>query len=257
MSGWATRKTAEDIRRIVRLGKAREGGQLPSERDLANTLQVSRATVRSALQILREDGEVETRQGKEGGTFVSKSSRYWFLYSKTSGGDAHAIVSHPTGIPQGIPESIAHGGCENESIVLEASRIQADAHTAECLGLSKGDDVFRLLRLRKADGESIALECAYLPCGKFPGILDKDLAQSLYLLMQNDYGMKIARISETFEVSLAANANADILGVTRGTPLVESSSTAFGEDGTPIEHSRDFYRADRVRFVVENDFSEN
>lgn len=42
MPGWATRKTAEEIRRLVRLGKAREGGQLPSERDLANALQVSR-----------------------------------------------------------------------------------------------------------------------------------------------------------------------------------------------------------------------
>lgn len=57
MPGWATRKTAEEIRRLVRLGKAREGGQLPSERDLANALQVSRATVRAALRILRDEGE--------------------------------------------------------------------------------------------------------------------------------------------------------------------------------------------------------
>ena len=74
MPGWATRKTAEEIRRLVRLGKAREGGQLPSERDLATALQVSRATVRAALRILRDEGEIETRSGNSSGTFVSKSN---------------------------------------------------------------------------------------------------------------------------------------------------------------------------------------
>lgn len=254
MSGWATRKTAEDIRQIVRSGKAREGGQLPSERDLARTLQVSRATVRSALQILRQDGEVETRQGANGGTFVSKSSRYWLLYSQT-GDKANAVISHPTGIPQGIPESIKDEGCTSESVVLEASCARASAPVAAHLEIPQGSNVFRLRRLRKANGESIAVECAYLPCERFPGILEKDLAQSLYLLMQNDYGIKIAHISETFEVALASSAHAHELGIDGGSPLVESTSVAFEENGGAIEYSHDFYRADRIKFVVENDFS--
>ena len=73
MPGWATRKTAEEIRRLVRLGKAREGGQLPSERDLANALQVSRATVRAALRILRDEGERVwySKRGASGRTTTS------------------------------------------------------------------------------------------------------------------------------------------------------------------------------------------
>ena len=110
MPGWATRKTAEEIRRLVRLGKAREGGQLPSERDLANALQVSRATVRAALRILRDEGEIETRSGRGSGTFVSKSNPYWCLYSRAEDAVARPAVPHPMGIPQGVDESIALGG---------------------------------------------------------------------------------------------------------------------------------------------------
>ena len=254
MPGWATRKTAEEIRRLVRLGKAREGGQLPSERDLANALQVSRATVRAALRILRDEGEIETRSGRGSGTFVSKSNPYWCLYSRAEDAAARPAVPHPMGIPQGVDESIALGGRETESTVLEARRVRADDDIARCLELPEGSDVLQLRRLRKADGEGIVLECAYLPCEKFQGILEKDLTQSLYGLMKGEFGVKITRISEVLEVVLASGADAEALGVIDGAPLMKSASTAFDESGKPIEHSRDLYRADRIKFIVENDF---
>ena len=244
MPGWATRKTAEEIRRLVRLGKAREGGQLPSERDLANALQVSRATVRAALRILRDEGELETRSGRSSGTFVSKSNPYWCLYSRTEDAAARPAVPHPMGIPQGVDESIA----------LEARRVRADDDIARCLELPENSDVLQLRRLRKADGEDIVLECAYLPCEKFEGILEKDLTQSLYGLMKGEFGVKIKRISEVLEVVLASGADAEALGVIDGAPLMKSVSTAFDQSGAPIEHSRDLYRADRIKFIVENDF---
>lgn len=253
MSGWATRKTAEDIRQMVSHGKVREGGQLPSERDLAHALQVSRATVRSALQILREDGEVETRQGAGGGTFVSKSSKYWFLYSKADE-SPHNRVSHPTGIPQGVPESIKNEGYKSESIVLETTQLKANAYVAKQLKIPKNSDIFRLRRLRKSDEESVAVECAYLPCSLFPKIEEKNLKQSLYMLIQDDYKMTITRITESFEVIPSSEANAEILGIAVGAPLMKSLSIAYGKEGTPLEYSCDLYRADRVKFVVENDF---
>lgn len=254
MSGWATRKTAEDIRRLVRLGKARAGGQLPSERDLANSLQVSRATVRAALRILREDGELETRQGHGSGTFVSKANPYWCLYSRAEDACGHADVSHPMGVPQGIGESIGRQGYAVECAVLEVGRVQAGSDVAECLDVPLGSEVLRLRRLRKADGEGVALECAYLPDGAFPGIEDKDLTRSLYGLMQGEYAVEIARISEVIEVVLASGADAVALDVACGAPLLQSTSTAFDRMGMPIEHSRDLYRADRIKFIVENDF---
>lgn len=254
MPGWATRKTAEEIRRLVRLGKAREGGQLPSERDLANALQVSRATVRAALRILRDEGEIETHSGRSSGTFVSKSNPYWCLYSRTEDAAARPAVPHPMGIPQGVDESIALGGCETESVVLEARRVKADDDIARCLELPESSDVLQLRRLRKADGEGIVLECTYLPCEKFEGILEKDLTQSLYGLMKSEFGVKFKRISEVLEVVLASGTDAEALGVIDGAPLMKSVSTAFDESGAPIEHSRDLYRADRIKFIVENDF---
>ena len=107
--------------------------------------------------------------------------------------------------------------------------------------------------MRKADGEDIVLECAYLPCEKFEGILEKDLTQSLYGLMKGGFGVKIKRISEVLEVVLASGADAEALGVIDGAPLMKSVSTAFDQSGAPIEHSRDLYRADRIKFIGENE----
>ncbi|GAA4825479.1 FadR/GntR family transcriptional regulator [Streptomyces ziwulingensis] len=60
----------ERILQVVRLGLVPAGGRLPSERDLAERLGISRVTLREVLKVLREQGLVEARRGRYGGTFV-------------------------------------------------------------------------------------------------------------------------------------------------------------------------------------------
>jgi DNA-binding FadR family transcriptional regulator len=60
----------EQILQIVRLGLVPAGGRLPSERDLASRLGVSRVTLREVLKALHDEGVVESRRGRYGGTFV-------------------------------------------------------------------------------------------------------------------------------------------------------------------------------------------
>jgi GntR family transcriptional regulator, transcriptional repressor for pyruvate dehydrogenase complex len=59
----------------IRLGVYPLGSTLPSERDLASRLTVSRATLREAMAALREAGLVETRRGRGGGTVVTLKPR--------------------------------------------------------------------------------------------------------------------------------------------------------------------------------------
>lgn len=60
----------EQILQVVRLGLVPDGERLPSERELADRLGISRVTLREVLKVLQEQGLVESRRGRYGGTFV-------------------------------------------------------------------------------------------------------------------------------------------------------------------------------------------
>lgn len=62
----------ERILQIVRLGLVPGGQRLPPERELARRLRISRVTLREVLKVLQEQGLVETRRGRYGGTFVRR-----------------------------------------------------------------------------------------------------------------------------------------------------------------------------------------
>jgi DNA-binding FadR family transcriptional regulator len=60
----------EQILQVVRLGLVPGGGRLPAERELAERLGISRVTLREVLKVLQDQGLVEARRGRYGGTFV-------------------------------------------------------------------------------------------------------------------------------------------------------------------------------------------
>ncbi|MEW1904700.1 MULTISPECIES: FCD domain-containing protein [unclassified Streptomyces] len=60
----------EQILQVVRLGLVPDGERLPAERELADRMGISRVTLREVLKVLQEQGLVESRRGRYGGTFV-------------------------------------------------------------------------------------------------------------------------------------------------------------------------------------------
>ena len=67
----AFEETVERLLQAIRLGVAAPGEKLPSERDLAARLGVSRVTLRDAIRAIADAGYVESRRGRYGGTFVA------------------------------------------------------------------------------------------------------------------------------------------------------------------------------------------
>jgi DNA-binding FadR family transcriptional regulator len=65
-------ETVERLLQAIKLGVVVPGDRLPSERDLAARLNVSRVTLREAIHALAEAGYVESRRGRYGGTFVNE-----------------------------------------------------------------------------------------------------------------------------------------------------------------------------------------
>jgi len=217
----------------IEAGSPEPGGRLGAERELAARLGVSRSTLRAALDALETAGVVHRVRGRSGGIFVSERRVERDLTSLTS-----------------LPAYMRRQGFQSGARVLSTATVGADAETAAALGVPEGALVLEVVRVRLADEQPISLERARFPADRFPGLLDRSLSGSLYELLESGYGLRPSEAEERVEVVGATAAEARVLEVRAGAPLVSIARTAWSEDGRPFERSNDLFRADRVRIVV-------
>ncbi|HLN05236.1 MAG TPA: GntR family transcriptional regulator [Acidimicrobiales bacterium] len=232
-----TGPSADDVRHAllarIDAGDLRPGERLGSERDLAASLAVSRSTLRQALRVLEDESVVRRVPGRGGGTFVSQSKIER---------DLSRIV--------GLPAMLRSQGVTAGTRVVKAGLGGADDAVARELGLETGALVVSLVRIRLADGSPISVEHATLPADRFPGLLELPLGGSVYELLEEHYGTRPGEAVERIEVVPASPDEAAILGIAPGAPLLSITRTTVDEDGKPIEHSHDLFRAERTRIVV-------
>jgi GntR family transcriptional regulator len=217
----------------IAAGTPPPGERLGAERELAVRLGVSRSTLRVTLDALETAGAVYRVRGRSGGVFVSQRRVERDLTSLA-----------------GLPAYLRRQGFESGARVLSTGILAADEATAAALGLNEGELVLEVLRVRLADEQPVSLERARFPAERFPGLLDRSFAGSIYDLLEVDYGLRAGEAEEQIEVVGATASDARTLEVRPGAPLVSILRTAWAVDGRPFEHSRDLFRADRVRIVV-------
>lgn len=231
--------TVEEVRRRlleeINSGHRRPGDRLGAERELAKQLGVSRSTLRQALDSLDKAGLVRRATGRGGGTFIS-----------------HRPVERDLSRVAGVPAYLRRQGYTAGTRVLSAGLVEADEATREALELSPEECVVELLRVRLADGTPISLEHARLRESLFPGLLEQMLGGSVYQILEDVYGFRPAAITEHIEVVLAKAAEAQLLGVDEGAPLLSINRVARTADAVPFEYSRDYFRADRTRITVQS-----
>lgn len=229
--------TAEDARRRlldqISRGQLRPGERLGAERELAQTLGVSRSTVRAALAALEEAGVVRRVPGRGGGTFVRQQ-----------------MIERDLSQVVGVPALLREQGMTAGSQIVSTGLGPADQETAEALHLFPESYVIDLVRIRLADGTPISLEHVRLPAQLFPGLLDLPLGGSLYELLEEHYGTVPGEAVEHIEVVSAGEDEASILGVERGAALLSITRTTRDADGGHFEFSHDLFRADRTAITV-------
>ena len=217
----------------VAAGRPGPGERLGAERELAERLGVSRSTIRAALADLERSGVVRRSRGRGGGIFVAERKIERDLTSLA-----------------GLPAYLRRQGFQSDARVLSTATVEADGETAAALGLSEPALVLEVVRVRLADGDPISLERALFPADRFPDLLDRSLGGSLYELLTTHYGLVPGEAEERIEVVAAGTAEARLLGLRRGAPLLAVARTAWDADGRAFERSHDLFRADRARIVV-------
>lgn len=105
-------------------------------------------------------------------------------------------------------------------------------------GLPEGSAVYRIMRLRLADGEPMLLETNFLPCYRFPA-LSRDMLenQSLYGVLSSTYNLDITVAEETFEPVILSPMETQFLGSDKDTLGMLVQRTSF-EKGRVVELSK-------------------
>lgn len=219
----------EKLREQIDANYLEAGASVPSERELAELCGVSRMTARQALNSLKDEGLVYQERGI--GTFVSKRKL-----------DIH------TRNLIGFSEEMRMRGLNPGSKTLLFELKTADTEVANELNIEKGEEVYRLERLRLADEIPVAYEEACLPVKSFPDLHKLDLENnSLYKLLENHYGVQMHYAEEVLEATAATKKIATHLGVRAGSPLLIVHRVVFSSSNSAVESVRTFYRADRYR----------
>ena len=225
---------AEELAAAIASGRLAPGARLPPERHLAESLGVSRMTVRQALGELERDGLLRRVVGRAGGTFVREP-------------DAARVATAAFGLSAGLRREGRASGLE----LISAGVTPAGRRAAGALGLKRSEPVVVITRLRLAGGKPLAVERSSLPARLFPDIEDMDLGGSLYGLMRDRFGLRPVRAVERLELTVARPSDVRSLGVRRDATLLLVERIGYAADGTAVEFSRDRFRADRTRLVIE------
>ncbi len=226
---------AAQLGAAIAAGQLVPGERLPPERHLADSLGVSRMTVRQALGELERDGLLRRVVGRGGGTFVRES--------KGEGRSAGTA---------GISAELRRQGLAAGVELISAEVEPARRRTAAALGLDANERVVIIVRLRLARGKPLAVERSSLPARLFPDIEDMGLGGSLYDLMEQGFGRRPVRAVEILETAEARPSDARTLGLKRGAPILLVERVGYSEDGTAVEFSRDRFRGDRTRISIES-----
>jgi GntR family transcriptional regulator len=218
------------------MGDLAPGSAVPTERELAERFATSRTTVRQAIAELVVEGRLERTQGR--GTFVAHPKLMQVRQLTSFSKDLQAQGARPG------------------SVTLQISELPADDLVSTHLEVSPGTPIHRVERLRTAGGETIAHEIAHLP-GPLPGLADQlVLFGSLYLTLDEAFGIRLASVEDIVETALADPVEADLLGVDTGLPILLVHRTGRDADGRPVEWTRSVFRGDRFRFVARHAVSD-
>jgi GntR family transcriptional regulator len=221
------------LRTAIASGAYHVGHALPSERDLASGLGLSRMTVRRAIEELVSEGLLEQRHGS--GTFVR-------------GRRLEQTVDRVIG----FTDEARHLGFTPGTRTLEIVPVPADAEVARALGYPPGTLVLAVRRVRTADGVPLALQVAHLR----PDLtgLDAETLRttgSLYRTIEAAFGVRPRRARQTVTARLPMRDERILLEIGATEPVLAQERTTFDETERPFEFVRSAYRGDRYALVLD------
>ena len=220
------RAIAEDLRRQVSEGVLGAGRLLPSEAELGDSYGASRVTIRRALELLRDEGLIDARQGFG-----------WFV--------AVAPLRQSTARLGTIEGQLIDSGIHPERQILEFAFEVGDDDIARLLGTK---DVLRVKRLNLADGEPFAVVTVWCRADLGQNLSRADVERSPFYELLD---VPLAKAVQTIAADAATSADAKLLGVPTASPVLRCRRVTSDRQGRAVLVSEHLFPAHRTEFVVE------
>jgi GntR family transcriptional regulator len=209
-----------------------QGDPIPVEAELEKQYGVSRITIRRAVEDLASEGLLLRQQGK--GTFVQRTKLTHELSLITSWTDQLKRL--------GFVPRTAHRKYIEES---------PSSHVADALRLGPMEKVTRIQRVRLAQREPISYMINYIPSRLVPEFTKKKFGEeSLYELLENQYGLFASMAVDTVGSRMATEEEAAALKIDSRSPVLSVRRLSYLDDGTPMELSLVTSRGDRYQYEV-------
>lgn len=229
------RQIAQDLLRKIQDNTYPLNSLIPREIDLAKNYQVSRPTVRQAVQSLVDLGLLEKR--KHRGTLVkSQHLQQQFMQ-----------------VIENFNQEIDQKGLIPQTKVLFFQLITASKNLAEQMQIKPQDPVFKLKRLRYANHNPLVMVTTYLPQALVAGIEQENFNQvSLYQWLEAN-GQEVVRVRRQLEVKAASTKVAKLLQISPKDPIFYFHTWGFNQQKQIVEYSLASYRGDLNSFVIDLD----
>jgi GntR family transcriptional regulator len=208
------------------------GDMIPIESEIEEMYQVSRMTVRKAIDELVDEQIVMKQQGR--GTFVQ---------SPKITQDMSRIFSWT--------EEMQQLGKQTETRGLEIQEVRPSRKLVQQLQLTANEKLISIKRIRYANGEPIAVMINYLRASYIPGFLETGLeSESLYDDLEKRYGIRFSSAEEIVSAREATDLEALALRIEQYSPVMHVVRTSYLADGKPMEVVHLAARADRYQYSI-------
>jgi len=222
----------ESIRQDIANRIYLSGQSIPTELELQEKFNVSRETIRKAVNNLVLAGLVEKRKGV--GTFVT-----------------HPKIVHRIGHIYGSSEEILARGMIPSTTFIERKEINPPEPMRQEMAIEKGATVIKVKRLRFVNEEPVAILSSYLPKDLVPDLARvKFRGNSLYKTLEEIYHLTLSEGDEIIEAGSIRGKDAELLRIRKASPVLVVRRLTYLDNSRVIEKLTALYRSDKFKYQV-------
>ncbi|MCO6533301.1 GntR family transcriptional regulator [Lactobacillus sp.] len=222
MADFVYRTVMHDIKQNI-LDNKYDGMRLPDERSLAEHYQVSRSSMKRAMELLSQQGIVFKKRGS--GTFINP------LYLKNQS------LFRYEGSNLGLTDSLKVPGKKQGIKLLDFNVVKASESIRQDLFLNEDDFVYEFRRLRYLDEQPFLIETGYVPIKIVPELKPENLQKSLFNYLEDTQNKVVTKAFLNITVEPSSKEEQERMTLKTTEPVGVIEGIFFLDDGTPFEVS--------------------